>query len=102
MQLYKANEIPRQTEDCLLVPSALLDSNRYRDIGPEAIILYAHLLEKSGLAGQAGPEPATVRLSGIDMDGICRAIIITRHKTARALKKLTDAGLVILDSPAHA
>jgi len=97
MRSYKVFEIPHQVEDCLFIPSALLNSSQYRGIGSEAIILYAHLLDKSGLVEQAGPEPITLYFSDIDLDEICRATVITRHKIIQALKKLMDAGLVILD-----
>lgn len=97
MRFYKANEMPHQTEDCLLIPSALINNNRYRGIGSEAVILYAHLLDKSGLIKQAESEPITLYLTEIDLDEICRATVITRHKIIQALKKLADAELIILD-----
>lgn len=97
MKSYKVFEIPHQAEECLLIPSALLNSNRYRGIGSEVIILYAHLLDKSGLVEQTGPEAITLHLSDVSVDELCHATVITKHKTVQALKKLVDAGLVILD-----
>lgn len=97
MRFFKTNEISNHVEDCLLIPSALINSNRYRGIGSEAIILYTHLLDKSGLVHHAGPEPVTLYLSDIDVDEICRATVITKHKTVQAMKKLIDAELVVLD-----
>ena len=97
MRSYKVLEIPHQVGDCLLIPSALLNNGRYRGIGSEAIILYAHLLDKSGLVEQSGPDPITLHLSDVNLDELCHAMVIAKHKTVQALKKLADAGLVILD-----
>lgn len=97
MQLFKESEIPFKSSDCLFIPSSLVNSERYRSIGSEAVILYAYLLDRSGLINQSGPEPITLYLTGIDLEEICRATVITRHKAVEALKKLTGSGLLILD-----
>ena len=88
MRFFKTNEISHQSEDCLFIPSALINSNRYRGIGSEAIILYTHLLDKSGLVHHAGPEPVTLYLSDIDVDGLCR------NTMTKAFKQLSDTGLI--------
>lgn len=97
MRSYKVFEISHQVGDCLLIPSALINSDRYRGVGSEAIILYSHLLDKSGLIKKAGPEPITLYLSDVNLDELCHAAVITRHKTVQALKKLMEVGLIILD-----
>lgn len=84
--------------DSLHIPSSLIHSDRYRNMGTEAIIIYAHLLEMCGLVWQAGPEPVTLHLPDINLDEICRATVIKKQNTIQALKRLMDSGLLFLDN----
>lgn len=98
MQKYTQNDLPLQPMDCLYIPSSLINSDRYRNMGTEAIIIYAHLLDTCGLVRQTGPEPVALHLPDIDLEEICRATVIKRQNTVQALKRLMDSGLLFLDN----